>query len=410
MNRMLMRLGCAVAAISLLPLCAFAQTDAPVIGAGQYHTLAAREDGSVWAWGANFNGALGDGSTTQRNSPVQVAGLSNVVALAGGHLHSIELRQDGTVWTWGYSGHGVLGMGSTGDRTTPVHVSSLSNIVAIAAGRYHNVALANDGTLWTWGANWTGQCGDGTTTARWTPVHLSTLTGVVTIASSPLSDQTIVADANGSVWMWGEYYGNQPAQNTNFNTAVTVGMGFNFRFASKQDGSVWAWGDNNYFQAGNNGAPASLWSPDTVYGLSNVTQIAGGAYHALAVRTNGAVRAWGGSQYGSVGDGTTTPRNRPVELLGLPDAVAVAAGAYHSVALKSDGTVWVCGLNTSGQLGDATTANRWIPQPLAWRAKLPGPPSATITTALPNAAPTNASSLDVNVAYAGTTSAWAAWC
>jgi alpha-tubulin suppressor-like RCC1 family protein len=234
-----------------------AQTNAPVVGAGQYHSLASREDGSVWAWGANFNGALGDGTTTQRNAPVQVAGLSNVVALAGGHLHSIALRQDGTVWTWGYGGHGVLGNGSTADRTTPVQVSNLSNVVAIAAGRYHNLALDSDGRVWTWGANWAWQCGDGTTTARWRPVHLASLTGVVAIASSPLSDQSIVADATGSVWMWGEFVGSQPVRNTNFTTAVSVGMGFNFRFASKQDGSVWAWGDNYFFQAGNEDLPGN---------------------------------------------------------------------------------------------------------------------------------------------------------
>ncbi|WP_369406342.1 RCC1 domain-containing protein, partial [Archangium violaceum] len=121
------------------------------LAAGGDHSLVVRPDGTVWAAGRNSFGQLGDGSTSSRPWPVQVQGLSGVVAVAAGYGHSLAVRSDGTVWSWGYNSEGQLGDGTTNNRTTPVQVSGLSGVVSVAAGRFHALAVRSDGSVWAWG-------------------------------------------------------------------------------------------------------------------------------------------------------------------------------------------------------------------------------------------------------------------
>ena len=137
------------------------------LAAGSWHNLALKSDGTVWAWGDNGSGQLGDGSTTDRSTPVQVSG--RVIAIAAGSYHSLALKSDGAIWAWGSNGSGQLGDGSTSYyNSTPVPVSGLSGVIALAAGSSHTLALKSDGTVWAWGSNYDGQLGDGSTrlTAR----------------------------------------------------------------------------------------------------------------------------------------------------------------------------------------------------------------------------------------------------
>jgi alpha-tubulin suppressor-like RCC1 family protein len=155
------------------------------IAAGAAHSLALKSDGTVWSWGYNGHGQLGDGSITERHTPVQVSGLTTVIAIAPGLAqdHSLALKSDGTVWSWGYNNYGQLGDGSTTERHTPVQVSELAGVTTIAVGAYHCLALNSDGTVWSWGYNNRGQLGDGSTTNRTTPGQVSGLTTVIAIAS-----------------------------------------------------------------------------------------------------------------------------------------------------------------------------------------------------------------------------------
>ena len=135
------------------------------------------------AWGQNGNGQLGDGTTTDRNTPVTVNNLSGVKTLASGWDHSLALKEDGTVWAWGNNSYGQLGNGTTTDSHTPVQVSNLSGVKAIAAGYYHSLALKTDGTVSAWGDNYYGQLGNGSTTSSTTPVRVSNLGNVKAIAA-----------------------------------------------------------------------------------------------------------------------------------------------------------------------------------------------------------------------------------
>jgi len=248
----------------------------PVLAAGFEHSLAIAADGTVWAWGHNHYGELGDGTTTDRSTPVQVQGMTDVVGIAGG-VHTMALRRDGTVWAWGNNAAGQLGDGTTTHRLTPVQVQGMADVVAIAGGGLHTIALRRDGTVWAWGRNVCGQLGDGSTRESLIPVQVQGLTDMVAIAG-----------------------------------------GGSHTIALRRDGTIWAWGDNHYGQLGD-GTTTNRSTPAQVQGMTDVVAIADDSSHPLALRRDGTVWAWGWNLYGQLGDGTTNDRLTPVQVQGLPD-------------------------------------------------------------------------------------------
>ena len=281
------------------------------------------------AWGENASGELGDSTSANRSTAVQITGLSSGVAsVAAGSVHSLAITSSGGVLSWGSNYTGELGDGTYTDRFTPVPVTGLaagSGVAAVSAGEGHSLALKTDGTVLAWGANNWGQLGDGSLAARLTPVQVSGLgpgSGVIAIA----------------------------AGNTH-------------SLALKSDGTVLAWGSNTHVEVGSGSATLANPTPAPVVGLgtgSGVIAIAAGAEFNVVLKSSGAVFAWG---HGSVGDGTGADRGTPVAVSGLGSGsgvIAVAAGT-HGLALKSDGTVLSWGSNAQGQLGDGTTTDRQSP-------------------------------------------------
>ena len=174
------------------------------ISAGGKHSLVLKNDGTVWGWGCNGRGQLGVGTLIQGSySPVQVKGLSSVHSISAGRNYSIALKDDGTVWSWGGNYYGQLGDGTTEHRRSPVQVSNLTDVKAINAGTGlgHSLALKNDGTVWAWGYNKNGQLGDGTREDRHTPVQVSGLIDVIAISAG--DKHSLALQADGTVWAWG---------------------------------------------------------------------------------------------------------------------------------------------------------------------------------------------------------------
>jgi alpha-tubulin suppressor-like RCC1 family protein len=350
------------------------------ITAGGNHNLALRGDGTVWAWGENGNGRLGDGTQERRLTPVQVKGaggvgaLTGVTAIVAGESHSLALTGDGTIWAWGGNVAGQVGDGSTESRAWPVPVRGLGGIRRIAAGGSHSLALGGDGTAWAWGANWHGQLGDGTITGRPIPVAVGGLSDVSRLEAGDAHSLALRGD--GTVWSWGlNDYGQlgdgrsrQRAESAPVALAAGVAAiqaDFHHALALRLDGTVQSWGANYRDQLGRETRQITS-QPETVGGLAGVVAVDPGDHHSLALTGDGTVWAWGWNRYGQLGDGTTSGgdcacRITPTRVVGLTDVVAIGGGTYHSLALKRDGTVWAWGRNVAGQLGDGSTTDRPTP-------------------------------------------------
>lgn len=317
-------------------------TDVVDLHAGREHAVALRADGTVVTWGSNQMGQLGIGTTGgTRTSPVVVPGLSGVQMVSTGHYHALALLADGSVWTWGYNATGQLGDGTTTTRNRPVRVAGTRTYQYVAAGRDMSYAVATDGTLWAWGLNGDGQLGDGTTTNRTTPVRVGTLTDVVQVAGG--RDQGLALRTDGSVWAWGWNAYGQVGNGTLVDqltpVQVTTGIsmvaaGAHHSYALRTDGRVLAWGRNYRNELGD-GTTTQRTRPVTVIGVADAISIGSGRDHGLAALADGTVRAWGINTSGQLGDGTTTNRSSAVPVVGVTDAVRVTGGAEYSLALSS---------------------------------------------------------------------------
>jgi alpha-tubulin suppressor-like RCC1 family protein len=148
------------------------------LAGGRDHSLAVRSDGTVWSWGWNQYGQVGDGTKgNNKLTPVQVTGLTGVTRVSAGADHSMALTSAGVVWTWGHNNDGQLGDGTVTNRSRPVRVTGVAGVVEIGNGRLHSLAIESDGSAWAWGLNSTGQLGDGTTTNRRAPVKIPGISG-----------------------------------------------------------------------------------------------------------------------------------------------------------------------------------------------------------------------------------------
>jgi alpha-tubulin suppressor-like RCC1 family protein len=341
---------------------------AVAVAAGERHSLALKSDGTVRAWGENLSGQLGIGSTAPISStPVQVVGLVDIVAVGAGYSHSLAVMSDGTLWTWGENGDGQLGNGSIADSPLPVQATGLIDVGTCAGGEYHSLALKRNGTVWAWGTNFFGQLGDGTYNDSRTPIEIPGLTDVIAVAAARWNSLALRAD--GTVWAWGHdpgiggYSSNVPVQPTGLSDIVAIAGG-NGRhlLALGADGNLWAWGDNDYGQLGD-GTKNDRGAPVRVVRVSPVATMAGGLFHSAAVVGGGTGDpwAWGYNFHGQLGDGTTNESHVPVQASIVTGGVAVSAGEYHSTALREDGGVWAWGHNGSGQLGDGTKTDSHVP-------------------------------------------------
>lgn len=319
------------------------------IAAGSLHTLAVKGDGSVWAWGYNGQSALGDdgaGCATSifcdRVNPAPVlqsdnAPFGGAAQVAAGDNFSVALKTDGSVWAWGHNQYGKLGDGSTTNRPRPVQVietsgAALANVTRIAAGLVNTLALKADGTVWAWGRDFGGN--------RATRVDLASgisLNGVVAIAvggSNNVGSQALAVTNDGRAYAWGNGNGGTLGNGTNDNSAtpnlvidtaglpitgvVAAAAGNQFSMLLKADGSVLAFGFNNAGQLGNNVANSSLY-PVPVRDAAGdvfaaVDQIAVGNMQTLVRRNDGTVWAWGLNDRHQINAGSAPTIGNPVQL------------------------------------------------------------------------------------------------
>jgi alpha-tubulin suppressor-like RCC1 family protein len=330
------------------------------MSAGGFHSLILKRDNTLWVCGYNYWGQLGDGTVTERHTPVKV--MSGVQGISGGVNHSLILKTDGTLWACGANYGGQLGDGTNTDRSTPVQMAS--DVQSMAAGGYHSFVLKTDGTLWACGDNENGQLGDGTTTSRNRLVQV--MKGVQNIQSMAAGlYHSLVLTSEGNLWACGWNGGGQLCDGTT-NVKITleqvmsgvqgIAAGGESSFIIKSDGSLWGCGRNDYGQMGV-GNTSNQFTPARI--MSNVKSAAPMIYHTLILKSDNTLWACGRNDYGQLGDGTWTARSLPVRV--MSNVKAMSAGWDHSLFLANGDTLLACGANYNGQLGDGTTTSRITP-------------------------------------------------
>jgi len=349
------------------------------ISSGAFHSAGLKSDGTLWTWGYNYFGQLGDSSTKQKNNPVQIGKDSTWMSIALGANHSLGLKANGTLWAWGNNEKGQLGNGTTNNSTIPTQIGKDSIWASISAGGNHSLALKADGTLWAWGENSNGQLGDSSQNNRNKPVQVGKQYGWVSISAG--NKHTIGLTSNGRLFAWGandmrqlgdgsKTQRNKPVRLGGDSTWIAMSAGGFHNLGLKSDGTLWAWGNNDREQLGD-GTTSTRNGPTKIGSETKWIAISAGNTHNIGLKSDGTLWFWGDNAAGQFKDSTSKSQTGFLQIGKENNWSKISAGGYHSMAIKPDGkTIWTLGNNCFGQLGNGNVSN----------CELPPPPSASDTT------------------------------
>jgi len=400
--------------VSLMPAIMFTVTADDngfiAVSAGASHSVAIKSDGSLWAWGSNNAGQIGNGKSGWDEvelRPVKI--MDNVIQVSAGGFHTMAIKNDGSLWAWGRNEYGQIGNGKTGNgnfiyETKPIKI--MDDVKQVSAGEVYTLAIKSDGSLWAWGSNRQGYLGDGTMTYiekdennnylknadgsfKWVyndkskPVKI--MDDVKQVSAGGMHSMAIKND--GSLWVWGDKtfgmlgnyesakeYWDDPDREGNILTPVNVMndvkqviLGLQCSFVIKNDDSLWAMGANAFGQFGDGNIQSAYLFPGKI--MDNVKQVAAGSTYTMVIKTDGNLWACGDNGFGQIGDGTISGfypnkdgvqeyvNNNKLSFVKIMDGVAqvsTSPSSHHTLAIKNDGTLWAWGGNQSGQIGDGT--------------------------------------------------------
>jgi alpha-tubulin suppressor-like RCC1 family protein len=305
-------------------------------------------EGELWAWGSNRCGRLGDGIVATRCSPVrEICSATNWCQVSAGYGHTLGIKTSGELWAWGGSACGRLGDGTLTDKCSPIReFCSATNWCQVSVGNTHSAAIKTSGELWAWGSNRCGRLGDGTLTTRCSPVReICSATNWCQVSAG--YGHTLGIKTSGELWAWGSNASGRLGDGTLTNRCSPVRefcsatdwcqvSAENATAAIKTSGELWAWG-NNYCGRLGDGTLTTRCSPvREICSSTDWCQVSAGACHSAAIKTSGELWAWGGSACGRLGDGTLTTRCSPVrEISSSTDWCQVSAGDRHTAVIKT---------------------------------------------------------------------------
>ncbi|PXY81861.1 hypothetical protein DKK73_07815 [Bifidobacterium asteroides] len=350
--------------------------------AGRYHTLAVGSDGHVYAWGNQASGSLGNDKTSDTaTTPVRITENDAIkgkifIAVSAGDAYSMALASDGTVYTWGSNGKGQLGNGTTTDSAVPVKANLDANITAISAGRSYAMALASDGTVYTWGNNQYGQLGIGSSdnSSHASPAKVTALSGITAISAGFTTGTAL--DSQGHAWAWGRNEKGQlgngtlndnptPARVQDLGTGqpdtrsyIAISAGYQHVLAIDTDHDVYGWGSGTAIGSSTDSNVSTKGSTKISFGddVVNITAISAGDDGSEAIDDSGRIYTWGKEGYGQLGNNInnndawqTNPK--AITLAQSVKACAVATSSHHQTAIGSDGLLYTWGYNYYNQIG-----------------------------------------------------------
>ncbi len=393
-GRRMLPLGAGAALLASLCVAAAAAAGTPA------RAETAAVSGAPYAWGDNSFGELGDGTTTQHDSPEAVTLAAGVTATAvsAGATFSLAIGSDSKLYAWGNNTDGELGDGTTTQHDSPEVITLATGVkpTAVSAGELDSLAIGSDGNLYAWGDNTFGELGDGTTTQHDSPEVMTLATGITATAVSAGEFDGMAIGSDGNLYAWGtntatingtpETFGELgDGTTTNHDSpevitlatgvkpsAVSAGTAHTLAIGS--DGKLYAWGFNGDGSLGD-GTTTQHDSPEAITLVAGVkpTAVSAGTDSSVAIGSDGNLYAWGDNTFGELGDGTTSSHNSP-EVITLAAGVkptAVSAAGFDGMAIGSDGNLYAWGSNTAtingtsgtfGELGDGTTTNHDSPE------------------------------------------------
>jgi alpha-tubulin suppressor-like RCC1 family protein len=318
------------------------------------HSAGIKTDGALWLWGNNSVGQLGRTTTVNASSPVQtISGGTNWRIAAVAASHSAAIKTDSSLWLWGLNSYGQLGDNSALNKSSPVQtIAAGNNWQKISVGPSTTASIKTDGTLWVWGRGLSGRLGNSAVTNRSSPVQ-TFAAGNNWKDVSTNSYHTVAIKTDGTLWTWGANVFGQLGNNANGNLGSrsspvqTFSAGTNWKQASagfahtaaiKTDGSLWVWGYNTAGELGNSSIIAASSPTQTVSSGTNWSCVSAGYYHTVAIKTDGTLWSWGGNSTGQLGDNSRISKSSPVQTISAgTNWRIVSAGRYQTAAICNEG-------------------------------------------------------------------------